>query len=98
MLVRIVKMTFQKDKAEEFLQLFNSSMQNIMHFPSCMHLELLQNLNETNIYYTYSHWTNEEALNIYRNSEVFKITWGQTKLLFSARPEAFSLQTLLKVD
>jgi heme-degrading monooxygenase HmoA len=40
---------------------------------------------------TYSHWTGEEALDNYRHSELFRVTWAKTKQLFADRPEAWSL-------
>ena len=49
---------------------------------------------EANIFFTYSFWSSETALNEYRNSELFKAIWIKTKVLFSAKPEAWSLDKL----
>jgi heme-degrading monooxygenase HmoA len=40
---------------------------------------------------TFSKWENEELLNEYRNSEVFKETWALVKPLFIEKPFAFSM-------
>jgi heme-degrading monooxygenase HmoA len=39
---------------------------------------------------TFSLWESEEALNNYRHSELFSVTWAKTKILFADRPVAFS--------
>ncbi len=90
MLVRIVRMTFHKDKVEKFLSVFEETKQNIRGFEGCLHLELLEDYNLPNVFMTYSHWVDEHALDTYRHSKVFKNVWAQTKPLFSDKPVAFS--------
>lgn len=94
MLIRIVRMTFQKDKIEDFLGIFNRSKHLIRGFDGCQHLELLRDKNAQNIMLTYSYWLSEEHLNTYRDSELFKTTWAATKILFSDKPMAFSSERL----
>ncbi len=84
-------MTFEHNKVEQFLEVFHSSKHLIRGFQGCSHLELLNDISSPNIYFTYSHWANEESLNNYRNSELFKTVWGKTKILFSAKTEAWSV-------
>jgi len=48
--------------------------------------------------YTYSIWENEEALEVYRQSELFQNVWSQTKVLFQGKPQAFSLDRLTVVE
>lgn len=97
MLVRVVRMTFQEDRVEDFLENFEKNKQSIRNFPGCDHLELWQDENEKNIFLTYSHWKSEEALNQYRDSELFKTVWSFTKALFAASPIAFSSKKLQEV-
>ena len=85
-------MTFENDKVEEFLEIFEKSKKMIRNFPGCTHLELHRDYNAKNIYITYSNWKTEQDLNNYRNSELFKNVWTATKALFSAPPIAFSNQ------
>ena len=92
MLIRIVKMTFDPSKVEAFLTLFEESKNKIKAMEGCTHLELLQDYNNQNSFSTYSYWVNEEALNKYRNSLLFKNVWANTKILFSEKPIAFSLK------
>lgn len=92
MIIRIVKMTFQPDEVVNFLKIFNSSKQYIRNMEGCTHLELLNDINTPNIFFTYSHWLTENDLNNYRKSELFKSVWGKTKILFCAKPEAWSVK------
>ena len=91
MIRRIVKLTFQPEYCADFEAIFEASKNRIRAFPGCSHLELWHCKSPKNIYMTYSHWENEDALEAYRNSALFKSTWSKTKLLFSDRPQALSL-------
>lgn len=98
MIIRIVKMTFNPDKTGEFLDLFNDRKKLIRGFEGCRHLELWQDAAESNIYFTYSIWDSEQHLDKYRFSELFKDTWANTKKLFSAKPQAWSVNRKMTVD
>jgi quinol monooxygenase YgiN len=98
MIKRIVKMTFQPEKLNEFFSLFEEVKNDIAEFEGCHHLELWQDKQHSNVLFTYSIWDNEQALNKYRFSSLFKSTWSDTKILFSAKPEAWSLDCLQEVD
>ncbi len=91
MFIRIVKMEFQPEKVETFLQNFESVKEKIRHFPGCQHLELYRDKNHTNIFFTYSKWNEEADLENYRNSELFNSVWNVTKPMFSKKAEAWSV-------
>lgn len=91
MLVRLVKMTFQADKADAFKAFFEEQKDKIRHFEGCLYLELWQDTIHTNIFFTYSLWSNEAALAHYRHSAFFTQTWQQTKQMFAAKAEAWSV-------
>lgn len=97
MLIRIVRLTFRKEEIENFLQIFEESKNKIRAFEGCKHLELWQDYNDPAIMLTHSHWENQEALDTYRHSELFKMTWAKTKVLFAEKPMAFSSQVMQKV-
>ncbi|WP_234735875.1 putative quinol monooxygenase [Tellurirhabdus bombi] len=97
MLVRIVRMSFQEDQITAFLAIFNASKPKIRSFPGCRHLELLRDLDQPHCFVTYSHWETPEALDAYRQSDLFRTTWAATKKLFSARATAFSVEKLEEV-
>ncbi len=92
MIIRIVKMTFKPEKVNEFLTIFDESKQLIRAMPGCTHLELLNDLKEPNIFFTYSYWNSENELNNYRNSDLFLTVWKKTKALFIAKAEAWSVE------
>lgn len=93
MIVRIVTMTFQPDKVDDFKNLFDRVKDKIRSFPGCQHLVLLQGLGDKeNIFMTYSHWDAETDLDSYRHSELFRDTWTKTKAMFSDKPAAISLE------
>lgn len=91
MIVRIVIMTFQEDKVNDFLALFETIKKNIRGFEGCQHMELLQENEKKNVYVTYSIWESELHLDAYRTSEFFEDTWRKTKALFADKPKAISL-------
>ncbi|PKD18315.1 antibiotic biosynthesis monooxygenase [Salegentibacter salinarum] len=90
MIHRIVKMEFDPEKVEEFLSNFEKNKKKIRTFGGCYKLQLLQDQDNTNIFFTYSYWVDDPSLERYRNSELFKDVWAKTKVLFNAKPEAWS--------
>lgn len=92
MIVRIVKMIFLPEQVQSFVQLFDERKERIRNFEGCHHLELWKESGKENIFFTYSHWENEQALDHYRFSEFFKETWGLTKALFAQKAEAWSVE------
>jgi quinol monooxygenase YgiN len=97
MINRIVRLSFQQEKVETFLLIFNQSKLKIANYPGCNGLKLLQDTSKKNVFYTYSVWDSEAALEDYRQSDLFKITWEQTKLLFNDKPVAYSTTILQHV-
>lgn len=89
-LIRIVRLTLHPDEVPAFLQMFEDVKGKIRASAGCMHLELLVDASYPNIMTTYSVWENEEALNAYRNSDLFRQTWKKTKRMFAAPPLAYS--------
>ena len=92
MITRIVKMTFVPERINEFLEVFNANKERIAGFEGCSHLKLLQCVDDKSIFFTYSHWDSVESLNKYRDSDLFINVWNQTKILFAAKAEAWSVE------
>ena len=92
MIIRMVKMTFDEKRVDEFLSLFEATKKNIRAFEGCEHLELLRDVNNPSIFFTYSHWQSTTDLNKYRDSALFADIWPRTKVLFTAKPEAWSTE------
>ncbi len=97
-LIRIVRMTFQPDKVEDFLTIFNESKDKIRSIPGCQELQLHKDVYADNIFITYSKWDNEDSLLAYRSSELFVSVWPMTKALFIKPVFAFSNLTIEEVD
>jgi heme-degrading monooxygenase HmoA len=91
MIIRIVKMSFNEADVPQFLTLFEEIKHNIRGFNGCNFLELYRDLHNTNVFFTYSYWDTEDDLNTYRHSDLFKGIWSQTKPLFNAKTEAWSV-------
>ena len=98
MIVRIVKLSFHKEHIDEFLANFEANKLNIRNFNGCQFLELYKDKNDTNVFFTYSYWNTEDHLNNYRNSELFKDVWASIKVLFNAKPEAWSVDKLASLE
>ena len=98
MLIRIVKLTINPDKIEEFKSLYSSHMELIRNKNGCQKLELLQEKGRySNVAMTYSYWEKEEDLENYRNSELFLSVWKKVKPLFCAKPEAWSMERKFEI-
>ncbi|HET8855407.1 MAG TPA: antibiotic biosynthesis monooxygenase family protein [Salinimicrobium sp.] len=98
MLKRIVKMSFDPKEIENFRSLFEKNREKISGFEGCNHLELLQDISKPHIFFTYSYWNDEHALDSYRNSPLFREVWAETKKLFNEKPQAWSLKEQQKKE
>ncbi|MGB5818864.1 MAG: antibiotic biosynthesis monooxygenase family protein [Saonia sp.] len=98
MLVRIVKLTFKKENIASFKQIFKETKHTIRNFEGCSFLELYQDKNNPTVFFTYSYWDTDNDLERYRNSDFFKQVWGKTKLLFAGKPEAWSLDSIERLN
>ena len=97
MFVRIVKMSFNKNDIEAFLENFNKKKEQIRNFEGCRFLELYKDKREANVFFTYSYWNSEADLENYRHSELFKTVWSKTKPLFNDKPQAWSVDKVVSL-
>ncbi len=98
MIKRIVKLTFREDATEAFQAIFEEQKRNIRNFEGCRHLELWQDRNQKNVFFTYSYWDSEIALDAYRNSDLFQGVWKRTKALFEDKPQAWSVDLVSELE
>lgn len=94
MITRIVRLSIAPVHKDYFITLFNATYESIRHYKGCHHLELWEDTREAEVLITLSKWENEDALDDYRSSDLFKSTWSKVKPLFSAPPFAFSMKRL----
>lgn len=85
-------MSFAKENVETFLENFDNNKEKIRAVDGCEFLQLLRDKDNTNQFFTYSFWNQQEDLENYRQSELFKGIWAKTKVLFNAKPEAWSVE------
>ncbi len=97
MFTRIVKMEFEAENVPTFLANFDKVKEKIRGFEGCSFLELYRDKNDETIFFTYSRWRDDTDLENYRKSSLFKEVWGQTKPLFRARAEAWSVDTVVSM-
>lgn len=83
-------MTFRPEAIAGFTALFEERKALIRHFEGCRHLELWQQEDRPDVFFTYSIWESQQHLDRYRFSELFRDTWTRTKALFAAKAEAWS--------
>jgi quinol monooxygenase YgiN len=89
-------MTFHNEHTETFEMVFRTYRNAIRSSPGCSHLELWRDKDDPNIYFTFSKWEAAEDLERYRQSETFRAAWSQTKVLFADRPQAWSVNAIIK--
>ncbi|MDD3004941.1 antibiotic biosynthesis monooxygenase family protein [Flavobacterium sp.] len=97
MFVRIVKLSFHQENIPAFLENFQEVKEKIRNAPGNRLLELYQDKEHPEIFFTYSYWEEEKDLENYRHSELFKEVWSFTKKLFNAKPEAWSVDKLVSL-
>lgn len=98
MIIRIVRMTFEPSKVDDFLDLFSAYKNDIRNFHGCTHLELHRDVKNPNIFATYSYWEKAEHLENYRKSDLFEKVWRNTKAMFSEKARAFSHERVMIVE
>ena len=90
MIKRLVKITIRPECAGDFISLFNVTKSKIMAFKGCRHLELLRDVDDEQVFITFSIWDSAEDLELYRESQLSLKTWQDIKEMFGAEPEAHS--------
>lgn len=98
MIVRIVKLRFRESEIPSFLANFEKVKSGIRHSPGCIFLELYKDQKDPQTFFTYSHWNAESDLENYRNSDFFKEVWSVTKAKFAAKPEAWTVDSVARLD
>lgn len=91
---RIVKMTFQHDKSDGFEKFFSEIKSQIEDQPGCEGVKLLRDIGNSGIFFTFSTWKDQAALDAYRQTELFGQVWPRVKEWFAAKPEAWSTELI----
>ncbi len=92
MIRRIVKMSFRSECLAEFKELFHEVKPRILSQNGCHQVDLLIDIHHPTTMFTFSQWDSEDHLNQYRNTDLFLQTWRRTKVMFSEKAEAWSVE------
>ncbi len=87
-------MEFKEEKVAEFLANFNLVKEKIRNQPGNRLLEMYRDKTNPTIFFTYSYWEKEGDLENYKKTELFKSVWAKTKVLFNAKPQAWSVDKI----
>ncbi len=98
MITRIVKMHFREEALHDFLKMFEEKKDYIRSQQGCLDLEMLADAKDPSTIFTYSHWDAESSLNNYKGTKLFGKVWKETKSYFRDKPEAWTLNSLYKLD
>jgi quinol monooxygenase YgiN len=88
-------MTFRNEACDEFLAIFHKYKLQIRNAEGCTHLVLLRENAGGSVFFTYSKWEDPGWLEVYRKSSTFAEVWPQTKKLFAAPAEAWTVDELV---
>ncbi|UKN02898.1 antibiotic biosynthesis monooxygenase [Paracrocinitomix mangrovi] len=91
---RLVKMTFKKDRCDDFQQYFTEIQNRIESQPGCEGVKLLKDHADSGIFFTYSVWKDQASIDAYRNTELFGQVWPKVKEWFDDKPEAWSTELI----
>jgi len=94
MIVRIVKMTIQENNIDQYKTFTSALKPRIRAFAGCNGLDILQDVSNPAVLFSYSLWDSEAHLNHYRQSEFFNTSWTVIKQWFAAKPEAWSTEVV----
>ena len=83
-------MTFKKNRADEFLDFFETIKDEIKKFKGCRYIAMFKDERLENVFAFYSAWDTKEYLEDYRKSSFYRRIWTQTKSYFDAPPSAWS--------
>ena len=92
MITRIVKLTLDPSKSQDFEKIFTESENQIRNSPGCLDVKMYGDIASPGLYFTISIWENAGFLEQYRASELFTSVWPKTKALFVLPAEAWSVE------
>lgn len=95
MIIRIVKLTMREEEVNTFKTYFATVCETIRTQEGCTLLQAWQDINQPNIFFTYSLWNAEEDLNRYRDSAFFLQFWKTVKPWFGAKAEVWSFDKIV---
>ena len=94
MITRLVKLTLKDEMIDAFRVDFEASKHQIRGFRGCRYLDLLSDISDTRVFFTYSIWDSPDDLENYVSSSLFKSIWKKVKPMFAEKTEAWSTEVI----
>jgi quinol monooxygenase YgiN len=92
---RIVRLAFAIEKRDDFIKVFKKHQLSMKdRFEGCLSLEAFEDKKHPGVFFTFSVWKEEAALEKYRSSEYFREIWSTIKPWFSEKAQAWSLDKI----
>ena len=95
MITRIVRLSFQASFRAQFIEISREIQPTIESFAGCHSVDVLNDVDNSNVFFTYSKWDSVADLNAYRDSDFFKNVWAKTKKGFNEKPMAWSTESVI---
>jgi len=92
MMTRFVRLSFQVEHREAFLEIFAKHKISIQDFEGLQEIKLLEEMENPGVFFTHSIWDSHVCLENYRDSAYFRKIWSTIKPWFNERAQAWSLE------
>lgn len=79
---------------DDYLKYIDSIKDKISGYEGCEGLEILSDKHAEDVFFSYSIWVSEEALENYRKSDLFREFWSTIKKWFVSEPKAWTVQNV----
>lgn len=89
-LSRIVMLYFEPGFARTFEEIFEKHRKRLLDLDGCDEVKVYRGADNSDDFITVSRWRDDESLQAYRKSELFREVWSKVKPRFRKRAEAFS--------
>ena len=88
-------MEINESDIDSYMALVQSVLDRIKNFKGCQSVNIFNDKDVPNRFFSYSTWESEEHLDAYRDSELFKITWSELKTFFKSPAQAWTVEDAL---
>jgi heme-degrading monooxygenase HmoA len=95
MITRIIKLTVNI-APEDFLKYMESIKSDFDDFEGCKQLEVLRGKIDGDVFFIYTTWEKNVALNIFRRSDFNKKFWKKLLDVSQSRPQVWSVENIFE--
>lgn len=95
MITRIIKLA-TKDTPEDFMEYMNEVIPEFSAMEGCQQVEVLRGKINEHIFFIYTIWKNNTALNKFRHSEFNQVFWNKLMEMSESRPQVWSVENIFE--